>query len=140
MNRRALIEAIETHTSYSFSRSSGAGGQNVNKVNTRVSARLPLSVLTMLTEVELSRIRSRLAGRITASQEILVTVQEERSQQRNRAIALGRMRRLVLEGVAERRHRRPTAPSRAARLARLDAKRRRGRTKRDRRRPGPEEG
>lgn len=129
MNERDIIDRIDENLTFTFSRSSGAGGQNVNKVNTRVTARLPLASLTWLDERRLELLRSRLAGRINAAGEIVVHVQEERSQARNREIAVERLRALVVAALEERRRRRPTKPTKAARRARLDTKRRRGRTK-----------
>lgn len=134
MDGHQITDRIDSLISFSFSRSSGAGGQNVNKVSTRVTARLPLASLTWLTDPQVERLKGRLRGRINSDGELTVHVQEERSQARNREIAVERLRALLLAGLEERRRRKPTKPSKAARRARLDAKRRRGLTKAYRRR------
>lgn len=134
MDDQEFMDRIDANLSFSFSRSSGAGGQNVNKVSTRVTARLPLESLTWLSDRQVELLRSRLGGRINSEGELTVHVQEERSQARNREIAVERVHTLLLAALEERRRRRPTKPSKAARRARLDAKRRRSLTKVNRRR------
>lgn len=134
MDKKRLLDVISTHVRYTFSRSSGPGGQNVNKVNTKVSARLPLSVLSAaLSEREVDRLRDRLSGRVTVVDEIVVHVQEERSQSRNREIATTKIISLVLHALSQKKVRRPSSPTRGSRIARLTAKRRRGLLKAQRR-------
>ncbi len=117
----------------SFSRSGGAGGQNVNKVNTRVTVHLSLSSLRSLTEEQRTRVRERLGGRITESDQLVVHVDEERSQLRNREIALRRLFDLITHAAADRRQRRPTRPSNTSRERRMQEKRRHGQKKESRR-------
>lgn len=96
MDREALLRSIDETVRFSFSRSSGAGGQNVNKVSTKVSARVALSDLAGLTEEEQRRAVNRLGSRITTEGELIVHASEHRSQRHNRTAAMERLRRLLL--------------------------------------------
>ena len=114
-----------------FSPSGGPGGQHANKANTRVELRFDIAGSPSLTE----RQRARLLERV--GEELRVVADDERSQLRNRNLALDRLRHRLAAGLREPRRRRPTRPSGAARARRLDAKRRQAQRKRDRRPPSP---
>ncbi len=88
MNIQLLHESIQKHTQFTFSRSSGKGGQNVNKVNTKVFAYIPLALLDGLNELERAQIKIRLSSHINKDGDFFVSVQQERSQELNRKIAL----------------------------------------------------
>ncbi len=130
---RVVIPASEL--AWSFDPSGGPGGQHANKAATRVEVRFDLgssiSVPEDLRERMLARLATRAPGGI-----VTVTVDESRSQWRNRVTARRRLAELLDDALRPpRRKRRPTMPSRAARRRRLESKRRRGDTKRLRRRP-----
>lgn len=121
-----------------FSRSSGPGGQHVNTSATRVSLSIDVTSCRGLGRTRRERALERLSGRLVDGV-LTVSVQEHRSQARNRVGAVERMSRILAEATAPpARRRRPTKPSRAARQRRLDAKKRRGALKRTRSRPEPE--
>jgi ribosome-associated protein len=131
---RDLDDAVRRAAREQFSRSGGPGGQNVNKVNTRVTLHVPLAELD-LDEAEIDRVRRRLANRVNAQDELVVTSAETRSQHRNRELALLRSVALLRDALRPGKQRRPTRPGRAARDRRLEGKRQKGTTKRLRRPP-----
>ena len=123
--RQSIRRAAIAH----FSRSSGPGGQNVNKVNTKVTLRLQLTAIDGLTDTEMARVRELLANRINADDEIIINADEERSRRTNLERAYFRIETLVTAAARLPKKRRPTKPSRAAREQRLQAKHLHGRKK-----------
>jgi len=119
------LEEVELRTS----RSSGPGGQHANVTASRVEAIFDVSASRTLTDVQKRRIADRLGPRVTA------TAQDTRSQSRNRDLALSRLADRLSNALAVARPRTKTRPTRASKHRRLDAKKRRGSVKRDRRRP-----
>ncbi len=118
--------------SFEFSRSSGPGGQNVNKVSTRVTLLFDVSGSPSLTDEQRSRIMSRLRTRITKAGVLRVTSQKHRSQSANREAARERFAELLHEALRRTRPRRKTNVPKAVREKRLTDKRHRGRLKRQR--------
>lgn len=118
---------------FSFSRSSGPGGQNVNKTSTKVSLRWGVGKSAAFTEEQKQRIRTVLANRLTSTDEVMVNVSAERSQLQNKEKAIEQLEKLVATALRPRKPRRPTKPTRRAKEKRLDAKRRTSVTKRARR-------
>jgi ribosome-associated protein len=122
------LEEIELRVS----RSSGPGGQHANKAETRVEAVLDVEASTALTDAQTRRVVGK-AGPV-----LRAVAQDERSQLRNRELAIDRLVAKLAEALRVERRRVPTKPSRAAKEQRLEAKRRRGETKRLRRVDGGE--
>ena len=133
MNTLLLYQSIHNCARADFSRSGGPGGQNVNKVNTKVCLRIRLDDLEGLNDAELIRLRETLASRITGEGELVIAASEERSQRTNLERAYSRMETLVANAARLPRLRRPTKPGRAAREERLHSKRRLGLRKAERR-------
>ncbi|GAA5188614.1 alternative ribosome rescue aminoacyl-tRNA hydrolase ArfB [Rugosimonospora acidiphila] len=119
--------------SWRFSRSGGPGGQSVNTADSRVELRFDLAGTTALPDHLKARALDRLGSRLIDGA-IVVTASEHRSQLQNRRAAEARLVALLAEAVAApAKARRPTRPSRGKVQARLDAKKRRGQLKQQRR-------
>jgi ribosome-associated protein len=125
----------EEELTFATSRSGGPGGQNVNKLETRVTLRFDLAGSAVLSEEQKSRLRERLATRITKDGVLQVTSQRHRTQGANREAAVERFAELLRESFREETPRKKTRPSRAAKARRLDEKRRQSLRKRERRVP-----
>ena len=112
-----------------FTPSGGPGGQHANRSNTRAEVRFDVAASASLLDVHRERLLERLGPVVR------VTADDERSQLRNRDLALERLRARLAEALRVERTRRPTAPTRASQQRRLEAKKRRSDTKRLRRPP-----
>lgn len=120
---------------FSFSRSSGPGGQNVNKVNTKVELWVWPGDLVGLNPDARQRLAFLAGRRMTQSGRLHLVSQSGRTQEANRAAVLERLRELLVQAMHRPRPRRPTRPGAAARRRRLEAKRHRGQLKAGRGRP-----
>jgi ribosome-associated protein len=115
---------------FQASRSSGPGGQNVNKVSTRMTVLFDVTSSKVLSADQKSRILGRLRNRATSEGSIRVTCQSSRSQASNRQAAIDRLAELLREALVVRTTRKPTKTPYRAKVKRLEGKARRGNLKR----------
>ncbi len=123
----------ESELSFESARSGGPGGQNVNKVATKVILRFRPADSRVLDEDQKRRILGRLEHRMTLSGELVLHSSRHRQRSRNLEEARSRLAELLAEALRHRRPRRPTRPTRASGRRRIESKRRRGDEKRRRR-------
>jgi ribosome-associated protein len=114
------------------SRSSGAGGQHVNKTSSRVEIFWNIDKSRAVTDEQRTRLLGKLASRLTSDGSVRVVASDTRSQTRNRDLAERRLAELVARSLIIPRKRKPTKPSKAAKEARLEAKRHQSSKKRER--------
>ena len=115
------------------SRSGGAGGQHVNTSSTRIELVWNVQASRALTDDQRQRVMQKLSSRLDGDGNLRIVASDRRSQRQNRESAEARMADLVREALVVPKKRRPTKPSRAAKQARLDSKRRLSEKKRERR-------
>ncbi len=120
-----------------FSRSSGPGGQNVNKVNSKVTLHWNVESTTHLGTGVRERFLAKYGNRVNADGDLVISSQRYRDQVRNRVDCLEKLRQLILSVRTAPKRRRPTRPSRASRERRLREKHQKGDKKRLRRQPPP---
>ncbi|MGX5914301.1 alternative ribosome rescue aminoacyl-tRNA hydrolase ArfB [Aliidiomarina sp. Khilg15.8] len=129
----ARVNISEAEVEWQFIRSSGAGGQNVNKVATAAQLIFDIQA-SSLPEFYKARLLAKSDHRITQSGKIIIKCQETRSQATNRELALNQFIELVRSVNVTQKKRIATRPSRAAKQRRLDSKKKRGTTKQLRKR------
>ena len=133
------LEIPESELAFRYSRSSGPGGQNVNKVATKVTLLFDVRSSPSLDDEDRRRILDRLSNRISRDGVLHLTSQRHRTRAANRRDVVERFRRLLADALRRRPERRSTDVPRRERRRRLRTKRRRGRLKELRSRPSPDD-
>ncbi len=117
-----MFEELKKEVSFRTSRSSGAGGQHVNKVSTRVELLFDIFDSKILTTDEKEKVKAKLKNRISSEGILMLACEETRSQAKNKAIVLKRFLGLVEDALQPEKPRKPTKPTKASVLKRLKDK------------------
>jgi ribosome-associated protein len=121
--RKVTVNLILSEITFATSRSGGPGGQNVNKVNSKVTLSFDVMNSRILDQIEKETIAAKLASRITVEGVLTVMSQETRSQQENKELALSKLEKLLHKAFEIRKSRKATKPSKAAKEKRIQKKR-----------------
>ena len=121
-NYKTYTTELNTELNFSFSRSSGPGGQNVNKVNTKVELRFNINNSTILSEEEKFLLISKLEKQISNENELIIISQATRSQLKNKEDALLKFYDIINKALKPQKVRKPSKVTRAAKERRLKHK------------------
>lgn len=134
MNTQALIKELE----YKAIRSSGPGGQHVNKVSSKIVLSFNLGASTVLKEEEKDLLRKAIATRLTNDEVLMLACDVSRSQAANKEMVTERFLEIIKAGLIKPKKRKPTKPSKAAKKRRIEAKSKLSQKKGLRKKPGLE--
>ncbi len=108
---------------FNASRSSGPGGQNVNKVNSKIELRFNITLSSIINEDEKKLLFQKLASKITDQGELVIVSQKDRSQIKNKELAIEKFYMLVNKALTPKKVRKPTTSTKASKERRLETKR-----------------
>ena len=124
-----LFESILDETNFSTTRSSGPGGQNVNKVNSKVIIKWNAFHSKVISDAQRELILSKLASKLSKEGDLVISAQDSRSQLKNKEEAVKKLRSTIKRALTQPRKRKATKPSTSSRKKRVDDKKRRGEKK-----------
>jgi ribosome-associated protein len=133
--RPITFSLLASELEFSTSRSSGPGGQNVNKVETKVTLKFDVAGSEILTDEEKATILAKLATRITTDGVLVLTAQEKRSQLQNKEAVIAKLDELIAKAFFKPKARKATKPSKAAKQKRFNQKKQQSQKKQWRQRP-----
>ncbi|MBP7507108.1 MAG: aminoacyl-tRNA hydrolase [Prolixibacteraceae bacterium] len=122
MNEIVNIRDFTSELKFSSSRSSGPGGQNVNKVNSKVELRFDVNKSELLSEDEKVLLLKKLKTKINIEGELIITAQEDRSQLKNKQDVIEKFHALIIKALTPVKKRRPTNPTKSSVEKRLKQK------------------
>lgn len=132
MNRKEIHDSIIKNSQMTFARSGGNGGQNVNKVNTKVHLVISLDAIEGITETEKERLKVKLVAMINKENCLFIDVDDERYQERNREIAISRLENRIIQALVIPKKRIKTKPTKASKERKLKLKKIRSEIKKNR--------
>ena len=121
---RITASQIRKEVEIATARSGGPGGQHVNKVETKVVLRWNVGKSEILDDLQKQRVRAANTTKLTKEDELIITADGKRSQLKNKEIAFKKLDKILAKAFAQKKTRKPTSPSKAAKQKRLDSKRR----------------
>lgn len=131
--RQVTSQLVASELEFVTSRSSGPGGQNVNKINTKVTLRWPVVSSVILSSEERETITQKLASRITLEGELVISAQDKRSQLQNKEAVLAKLDELLTKAFVKKKKRKATKPSKVAVQKRIESKKKKSDKKKMRR-------
>jgi ribosome-associated protein len=133
--RKPSASLLQSELEFSASRSSGPGGQNVNKVNSKVTLKLDIQNSSILTDEEKVILLSKLASRLSTEGVLILTSQDKRSQLQNKEAAMAKLDTILAKAFEKRKARRATKPSKGSVRERIKKKKQHSEKKQWRQKP-----